>query len=158
MEKAFRPLENLLPRLLKDGYLPKRLAAYANAVRELGNFGTHAFGEAVTKPDVAQSLTQLTLILEWYFEHELPAATARRAKPAVRAAPLRAAPTKAPPTGPAAAGPHAGSSGSSASSSFWRRSARRPTSSEPICAWGTSGTGGSITAASKSARKGTAIG
>jgi hypothetical protein len=41
-----RPLENLLQRLVKDGHLPKRLAAYANAIRELGNVGTHGFGEA----------------------------------------------------------------------------------------------------------------
>ena len=87
-EAGTRPLENLLQRLTKDGYLPKRLTAYANAVRELGNVGTHSFGEAVTKTDVAQSLTQLTVILEWYFEHELPAATAGGAKPALRPAPL----------------------------------------------------------------------
>ncbi len=67
-----RPLENLLQRLVKDGHLPKRVSAYANAVRELGNVGTHAYGEAITKADVAQSLAQLTVILEWYFEHERP--------------------------------------------------------------------------------------
>src|SRR5436190_22036546 len=32
-----RPLEYLLQRLVKAGHLPKRLAAYANTVRELGN-------------------------------------------------------------------------------------------------------------------------
>ena len=68
-----RPLENLLQRLVKDGIFPKRLSAYANAVRELGNVGTHGYGEGVTTADVAQSLTQLTVILEWYFEHERPA-------------------------------------------------------------------------------------
>src|SRR5438046_1541809 len=32
-----QPLENLLQRIIKDGYLPRRVAAYANTVRELGN-------------------------------------------------------------------------------------------------------------------------
>ena len=72
-EPGTRPLENLLQRLVKDGHLPEREAVYANAVRGLGNVGTHVFGKKVTKSDVAQSLTQLTFILEWYFEHERPA-------------------------------------------------------------------------------------
>ena len=72
-EPGTRPLENMLQRLVKDGYFPKRLSAYANAVRELGNVGTHGYGEGVTTADVAQSLTHLTVILEWYFEHERPA-------------------------------------------------------------------------------------
>src|SRR6516162_11710620 len=42
-----RPLENLLQRLSKDGHLPARLAAYANTVRELGNVGTHHFGQGM---------------------------------------------------------------------------------------------------------------
>jgi hypothetical protein len=63
-----RPLENLLQTLTRDGHLPRRLAAYANAVRELGNVGTHAFGERVTPQDVWQSLNQLLQIVEWYFE------------------------------------------------------------------------------------------
>ena len=93
-----RPLENLLQRLVKDGHLPKRVSAYANAVRELGNVGTHAYGEAITKADVAQSLAQLTVILEWYFEHERPPANGppgRRRRPtAVRRPPW---PVLAPP-------------------------------------------------------------
>lgn len=36
-EAGIRPLKNLLQRLVKDGYLPKRLSACANAVRELGS-------------------------------------------------------------------------------------------------------------------------
>src|SRR5580693_6448301 len=43
-----RPLENLLGRLVKDGYFPVRLDAYANTVRKLGNVGTHNFRETIT--------------------------------------------------------------------------------------------------------------
>jgi hypothetical protein len=75
-----RPLENLLQRLVKDGYFPDRLDAYANTIRKLGNVGTHGFGEKVaekvTVADVHQSLTQLLPILEWYFEVERPEALA----------------------------------------------------------------------------------
>jgi formylglycine-generating enzyme required for sulfatase activity len=69
-----RPLESLLQRLLKDGYLPARLDAYANAVRLLGNVGTHRFGEQVTAADVQQSLAQLLPVLEWYVAEERGAA------------------------------------------------------------------------------------
>jgi hypothetical protein len=67
-EAGTRPLENLLQRLVKDGHLPRRVVPYANAVRELGNVGTHAFDERITKADVIQSLAQLMVVLEWYFE------------------------------------------------------------------------------------------
>jgi formylglycine-generating enzyme required for sulfatase activity len=67
-----RPLENLLQRLVRDGFLPTRLDAYANTVRMLGNVGTHRFGEQVTTADVGQSLSQLMPILEWYGEEEKP--------------------------------------------------------------------------------------
>jgi hypothetical protein len=67
-----RPLENLLQRLAKDGHVPSRLDAYANTIRKLGNVGTHAFGETITTTDVQQSLGQLMLILEWYFDTEQP--------------------------------------------------------------------------------------
>ena len=67
-----RPLENLLQRLVKDGYFPDRLDAYAATVRKLGNVGTHTFGEKITAQDVCQSITQLMPILEWYFESERP--------------------------------------------------------------------------------------
>jgi len=70
-EAGTQPLENLLQRLNKDGCLPRLIAAYANAVRELGNVGTHVF-ENLTKEDVARSLSQLTVIVQWYFEHERP--------------------------------------------------------------------------------------
>ena len=63
-----RPLENLLQRLVRDGVLPKRLAAYANAIRELGNVGTHGVGESVTTKDVTRSLEDLLTLLEWYFD------------------------------------------------------------------------------------------
>src|SRR6516225_8611022 len=56
-----RPLENLLQRLVKDGFFPDRLDAYANTIRKLGNVGTRSFGEKVaekvTVADVHQSLT-----------------------------------------------------------------------------------------------------
>lgn len=67
-----RPLENLLQRLVKDGYFPDRLDAYATTIRKLGNVGTHGFGEVLAISDVYQSLAQLMPILEWYFEVERP--------------------------------------------------------------------------------------
>ena len=69
-----RPLENLLQRLVKDGFFPDRLDAYANTIRKLGNVGTHNFGEKLEVADVYQSLAQLMPILEWYFEIERPEA------------------------------------------------------------------------------------
>ena len=69
-----RPLENLLQRLVKDGFFPDRLDAYANTIRKLGNVGTHTFGEKLAVADVYQSLAQLMPILEWYFETERPEA------------------------------------------------------------------------------------
>lgn len=76
-----RPLENLLHRLVKEGHLPTRLEAYASTVRMLGNVGTHHFGQQVTAADVRQSLSQLTPILQWYFEAERPDAVPREAGP-----------------------------------------------------------------------------
>jgi formylglycine-generating enzyme required for sulfatase activity len=67
-----RPLENLLQRLFKEGHLPARLHAYANAVRMLGNVGSHHFGEQLTPADVRQSLAQLAPVLEWYVQVERP--------------------------------------------------------------------------------------
>jgi hypothetical protein len=87
-----RPLENLLQRLVKDEHLPKRLAAYANGIRELGNVGTHGFGEGVTVQDVYQSLTQLVPIVEWYFQQRGPSPAAPPvAPPAPDAAPAQGA-------------------------------------------------------------------
>lgn len=65
-----QPLENLLQRVVKEGLLPKRLAAYATAVRELGNVGTHSFDDQITHQDVLQSLTSLMPIVEWFFEQK----------------------------------------------------------------------------------------
>jgi hypothetical protein len=67
-----RPLENLIQRLVKDGWFPTRLEAYATTVRKLGNVGTHSFEEPVSRADVYMSLTQLMPILEWFFENERP--------------------------------------------------------------------------------------
>jgi hypothetical protein len=71
-------LENLVQRLVKDGFFPDRLDAYANTIRKLGNVGTHTFGEKVEVADVYQSLAQLMPILEWYFEIERPEAIAEQ--------------------------------------------------------------------------------
>jgi formylglycine-generating enzyme required for sulfatase activity len=65
-----RPLENLLQRLVKEGHLPTRLDAHANAVRLLGNVGTHGFGQAITAADVQQSLSGLLQVLDWYTQEE----------------------------------------------------------------------------------------
>ena len=43
-----RPLEGLIQRLVKDGHLPPRLAAYTETIRELGNVGAHRFGQKIT--------------------------------------------------------------------------------------------------------------
>jgi formylglycine-generating enzyme required for sulfatase activity len=76
-----RPLENLVQRLVKDGFFPSRLDAYANTIRKLGNVGTHTFGQKITNKDVYQSLTQLMAILEWYVEVERPEALSPGAVP-----------------------------------------------------------------------------
>jgi hypothetical protein len=91
-----RPLENLLQRLVKDGFFPRRLDAYAGAIRNLGNVGTHTFDEPVTVADAYRSLTQLVPILEWYFEHEMPETTAQQPAPLLPATPVGR------PTGPPA--------------------------------------------------------
>jgi formylglycine-generating enzyme required for sulfatase activity len=67
-----RPLENLIQRLVKDGHFPPKLEAYTETIRKLGNVGAHQFGEKVSVTDVFQSLTQLMVILEWYFEVDRP--------------------------------------------------------------------------------------
>jgi hypothetical protein len=69
-----RPLENLLQRLLKEGKLPRRVAAYANSVRDLGNVGVHLFDEQVGTADVLLSLSQLLLVVEWYCQQNAPSA------------------------------------------------------------------------------------
>src|SRR5262249_26926579 len=67
-----RPLENLLQTMVRAGYFPSRLEAYATSIRMLGNVGTHKFGEKITSADVYLSITQFLPILEWYFETERP--------------------------------------------------------------------------------------
>jgi hypothetical protein len=61
-----RPLENLLDDLKRGEHMPRRVLAHASAVRELGNVGTHATREVFTTDDVAQSITHLLIIIEWY--------------------------------------------------------------------------------------------
>ncbi len=65
-------LENLLQRLTHDGHLPRRISAYANSIRDLGNVGTHTFGEGVSMDDVRQTLGQLMPVVEWYVKVERP--------------------------------------------------------------------------------------
>ncbi|MGA9995725.1 MAG: DUF4145 domain-containing protein [Pyrinomonadaceae bacterium] len=98
-----RPLENLLQRLVKDGHMPKRLGAYASYIRDLGNVGTHSYGEEVSKEDVRRSFENLTAILEWYFERVRPDAF-------LKAEDYTPSPPPPPPAGmayqPTAAPPH----------------------------------------------------
>jgi hypothetical protein len=61
-----RPLENLIQRLIKEQKLPKKLAASANLIRELGNVGAHGFGEGVGVGDVEGAVGHLVPLLEWY--------------------------------------------------------------------------------------------
>jgi hypothetical protein len=76
-----RPLENLIQRLQKDGYLPERVTAYASAVRILGNAGVHGFAGDVTTADVYHALSLLTPVLDWYCKNERPDAVVRARKP-----------------------------------------------------------------------------
>jgi formylglycine-generating enzyme required for sulfatase activity len=89
-----RPLEGLLQRLVREGHFPDRLDAYANTIRKLGNVGTHSFGEKVTVADVHLSLTQLLVILEWYFEEERPEALGRQTAPAPPTTPVGGRPNE----------------------------------------------------------------
>ncbi len=66
-----RPLENLIQRLVKDGHLPKKMEAYTETIRKLGNVGAHDF-DVVTKSDVHQSLMQVLPIVEWYATQDRP--------------------------------------------------------------------------------------
>ncbi len=94
-----RPLEEVLQRLQKNGYLPRKQAAYAVAVKELGNVGTHVHDERIDKADVAQALSPLISVLEWYFEQDwavgaapkgpIPSPPPAEADPAVAEAPRR---------------------------------------------------------------------
>jgi hypothetical protein len=72
-----RPLENLLDRLRKDGFLPELLYANAASIRMLGNIGAHNWKERVTTVQAYHCLSQLMPVLEWYFEAERPDAGVR---------------------------------------------------------------------------------
>ena len=65
-----QPLEGLLQRLRKDGFLPSKIYAHATAVKDLGNVGAHSHAEHVSPADVVHSLTALLYVLEWYSEEE----------------------------------------------------------------------------------------
>jgi hypothetical protein len=94
-----RPLDNLIQRL-KDGYLPALVAAHANTVRELGNVGTHRFGEAVQAADVQLSLASLRHILEWYFTAERPDTLTPEHTGTRQPVPVDPPPEPRPPTAP----------------------------------------------------------
>ena len=83
-----RPLDNLVTQLVKENHFPALIGAYATGVRELGNVGTHKFGEKITAQDVQRSLNQLKPILEWYFENERPEAMCQNNKQNWRSLPL----------------------------------------------------------------------
>ncbi len=87
-----QPLENLLQRVVKEGLLPKRLAAYATSVRELGNVGTHSFDDQITHQDVLQSLTSLMPIVEWFFEQKNVEDAPVVREPQARAMPIASTP------------------------------------------------------------------
>ena len=67
-----QPLENKLRELEKAGILPRRLAAYAANVRELGNLGAHGNPTEVTADDVVSSLENLMKLVAWYCEQVRP--------------------------------------------------------------------------------------
>ncbi len=69
-----QPLENLIQQLARAGKLPRTMVAYANSVRELGNVGIHASGEAITEDDVVSSLENLMRLVAWYCEQVRPTA------------------------------------------------------------------------------------
>ena len=79
---------------MKDGFLPRRIAAYASVVKDLGNVGTHSFGERITTTDVANSLQQLMPILEWYFAEECPSTMGRNLTEVVTGPPPPETPKK----------------------------------------------------------------
>jgi len=76
--KAKKPeLVNMIHDLEREGILPSKEAAYAHAVRGLGNVGAHAHvrrrGRArITQQDVEHVLGSLLPVLEWYFEAARP--------------------------------------------------------------------------------------
>jgi len=67
-----QPLENLVQQLAKTGKVPRTMVAYANSVREFGNVGIHASGEAITQEDVVSSLENLMRLVAWYCEQVRP--------------------------------------------------------------------------------------
>jgi len=122
-----RPLENLAQRLVKEGDLPRRLAAYGNLVRDLGNIGAHSFGEVVTLADVVNALEQLLPFPRLHREQAgpapPPASPAPSARPPFTALP---APSRSRP------GLVVGATGAVVAFASWWRSAKWPTCSVVI--------------------------
>ncbi|HEY4362261.1 MAG TPA: DUF4145 domain-containing protein [Bryobacteraceae bacterium] len=94
-----QPLENKLRELEKAGKLPRRLAAYAANVRELGNIGAHGNPTEVTAEDVVSSLENLMKLVAWYCEQVRPSSAS---EPPVAGGPKVEA-AEAAPVGPAVA-------------------------------------------------------
>ena len=84
-----RPLENLHPRLVKDGHFPDRLDAYATTIRKLGQ-RRHAHlrraDQGRRRPPVAHPTDADP---EWYFEVERPDAAGPEPRPGRRPARTR---------------------------------------------------------------------
>jgi hypothetical protein len=60
------PLEQMIRQLFTGGHLPKVMASYANAVRELGNVGAHDQTRRVDSRDLAMAVRNLMPVIEWY--------------------------------------------------------------------------------------------
>jgi formylglycine-generating enzyme required for sulfatase activity len=61
-----------MQRLVKDGYFPAPLDAYATTICKLGILSLPTSGEKSTAAEVQRSLTPLQEVLKWYFEVEQP--------------------------------------------------------------------------------------
>jgi hypothetical protein len=60
------PLEQMIRQLFTGGHLPKVMASYANAVRELGNVGAHDQSRRVDARDLSMAVRNLMPVIEWY--------------------------------------------------------------------------------------------
>jgi hypothetical protein len=67
-----QPLEGVLARLVKEGHFPGELAGFVGAVKGLANRLAHDPDSTYTVGYLVSILDQTLLVLEWYFEHELP--------------------------------------------------------------------------------------
>jgi anti-anti-sigma factor len=82
---GIRPLANLMQRLVHDGHLPGRLKGPANAVRLLGDVGTHHSGQPIRVEDALVALSGLMEVLEWYIGEEPDRSALKSTRPGPRA-------------------------------------------------------------------------